>query len=67
MKEIKLLDRVQAVSHSSINIILATVREYGLKSELTCNTTQHISLQFNINEFMKSVIINPLSCKNCDH
>ena len=48
MKEIKLLDRVQAVSHSSINIILATIQEHGLKSELACNNGFHISLKFDI-------------------
>ncbi len=34
MKEIKRLDRVQAVLHLSINIILATVQEHNLKVSL---------------------------------
>ena len=53
MKEVKLLYREQAVLHLYINLILATIQEYGLKSELTCNNGCHISLQFDIYVFEK--------------
>ena len=48
MKEIKFLDRVQAVSHPSINIILATIRESGLKGELAFNNYSHLSFKSDI-------------------
>ncbi len=48
MKEGKLLDRVQAVSHPSINIILATVREYGIKIDPLRIDDGYISLQFHL-------------------
>ena len=57
MKEVKLLYRVQAVLHPFNTLILATVQEYVLKSELAFNYCFHISLQFDINVFMKSVIV----------
>ena len=63
MKEVKLLDCVQAVLHPSNTLILATIQEYGLKSEFTCNNCYHISLQFENDVFKKSVIVKPLSCK----
>ena len=36
MKEVKLLDRVQAVVPPSIIFILAAIQEHSLKSELAC-------------------------------
>ena len=47
MKEVKLLGRVQAVLHLIIHLILATIQELGLKSELThlihTNNTQQLA------------------------
>ena len=48
MKEIKLLNRVQAVLHLYNSIILATVQESGLKSELAFNNYSHLSLKSDI-------------------
>ncbi|MCK5095684.1 MAG: hypothetical protein KAR18_13205 [Spirochaetes bacterium] len=53
MKEVKLLNRVQAVLNLNINIILATILVSDLKSELTCNIGCHISKQFDIYVFGK--------------
>ncbi len=57
MKEIKLLNRVQAVIPPSNIIILAAIRESGLKSELSFNNYSHLSLKFDINVSTKSVIV----------
>jgi hypothetical protein len=48
MKEVKLLDRVQAVILRSTHLILATIQELDLKSELTVTTiaTFHCSATF---------------------
>ncbi len=62
MKEVKLLDRVQVVLTFYIIIILATIQENSLISVLACNNGFHISLQFDIDVFMKSVMLKPLSC-----
>lgn len=67
MKEVILLNRVQAVLPFSIIHVLATIQEYSLKSEFTCNNYCQISLLFDINEFMKSVTIKPLSCITYNH
>jgi len=67
MKVVKLLDRVQAVLHLYINLMLPAIQEYNLKSELACNNCCQISLHFNINEFMKSVTIEPLTCKTYNY
>ena len=53
MKEVKLLDHVQAVIPPNNIIILATIQESGLKSELTSNIGCHISQQFDIYVFEK--------------
>jgi hypothetical protein len=37
MKEMRHLDRVQAVLPAYSTLILATIQEHSLKSELTCN------------------------------
>jgi len=63
MKEVKRLDRVQAGVLLYIILILATIQEYGLKSELACNNCCYISLQSVINVFLKSVIVKPLLCR----
>jgi len=57
MKEIKLLDRVQAVLHFFIINILATIQEYSLKKELAFNNYSNISPQFDLLVFTKSVIV----------
>ncbi len=57
MKEIKLLDRVQAVLLLHIIFILATIQEYALKIKPAFNNYSHISLKFDINVFEKSVIV----------
>ena len=57
MKEIKLLDCVQAVLHLYNSIILAAIQEPELKSELAFNNYTHISLKFDINVSTKSVIV----------
>jgi hypothetical protein len=49
MKEVKILDSVQAVFHFYIILILATVQEYSLKSELASNNCSHILFQFDVN------------------
>ena len=49
MKEIKFLNRVQAVMLPSNIIILAAIQEHGLKSELAFNNYSHLSLKFDIN------------------
>jgi hypothetical protein len=43
MKEVKHLSRVQAVLLLNIILILATIQESGLKSELASNIGCHIS------------------------
>ncbi len=63
MKAVKLLNRVQAVLHLYIILKLATIQEHVLQNELACNNCFDISLQFNINEFIKSVTIKTLSCR----
>ena len=60
MKEIKLLDRVQAVLHLYIISILAAIPEHALKSKLTNNNFCQISLIFGLNVFIKSVKVNLL-------
>ncbi len=57
MKEVKLLDRVQAVLLLHIIFILATVQEYDLKSDLACNNYGHLSQQVDLNVSTKSVIV----------
>ncbi len=56
MKEIKLLDRVQAVSHFYITNILATIQEGALKSEPASNYFCNLLLQLELNVFKKNVI-----------
>ncbi len=53
MKKVKHLDRVQAVIPPTIIIILATIQEHALKSELAINNYSLISLQFDIYVFEK--------------
>jgi len=48
MKERKLLDHVQAVLPFYINLILATIQEYSLKSELVSNIYSNIFLKFDL-------------------
>jgi hypothetical protein len=57
MKEVKLLDRVQAVVLLDYILILATIQEHVLKSGLTFNNCGHISLQNSLNVFTKNVIV----------
>jgi len=61
MKEVKLLDRVQAVLPFYINLILATIQEPNLISELTNNKYCHISLQFDLLVYTKNVKLLHLS------
>jgi hypothetical protein len=63
MKEIKLLDRVQADKLLFIKLILATIQESHLKSELTFHNFRHISLQRDFSR-VKSEIDRFLSCKS---
>jgi len=53
MKEVKLLDREQAVSILYISLILAAIQETSLKSELAFINCCHISLQCDIYVFEK--------------
>jgi hypothetical protein len=53
MKDVKHKSHVQAVSLLNIILILATVQESGLKSELTSNIGCHISQPFDIYVFKK--------------
>jgi len=48
MKEVKILDREQACLSFIPALILATIQENGLKSELAKNNCFHISQQFTI-------------------
>jgi len=57
MNEGRLLNRVQAVLQFYNHLILATIQEYGLKSEPAFNNYRHISLQFDISVLTKSVIV----------
>jgi hypothetical protein len=47
MKEVKLLNRVQAVSTLNLIFILAAIQEHVLESELAFNNCRHISFQCN--------------------
>jgi hypothetical protein len=64
MKEMKLLDRVQADTLVCIKRILATIQEFYLKSELPFHNFLHNSRQY---EFLnvESVIDRSLSCESC--
>jgi len=63
MKEAKLLNRVQAEANPYSILLLATVQEYGLKTEFACNNYFHISLQLDITVFLKSLIVKLFWCK----
>jgi len=55
IKEVKLLDRVQAVIHIYIIHILSTIQEYCMKSELAGNKTYiHIYLGIVHNYWIKN-------------
>ena len=59
MKKVRLLDRVQAVLHFYIILILATIQESCLKRELAGNNCYHISLRSDTDVFEENVIVNP--------